>query len=101
MLRGEREVAVTATLDSVTGGRPRRSAASARNGARVPFTEQRYGVLEALPRGVAKTWEMMTFTVSMVAHMVTGDVSLKNMSGPLSIADIAGEQRRRRARRVS
>ena len=32
----------------------------------------------------------MTFTVSMVAHMVTGEVSLKNMSGPLSIADIAG-----------
>ena len=51
---------------------------------------QRYGVLEALPRGVEKTWEVMTFTVSMVANMVTGDVSLKNMSGPLSIADIAG-----------
>ncbi len=88
VLRGEREVAVTATLDSVTeDGRT-----FGRIGANAPefFTVQRYGVLEALPRGVEKTWEVMTFTVSMVANMVTGDVSLKNMSGPLSIADIAG-----------
>ena len=47
-------------------------------------------MLESLPRGVEKTWEVITFSVSMVAHMITGDVSLKNMSGPLSIADIAG-----------
>ena len=88
VLRGEREVAITATLDSVTeDGRT-----FGRIGANAPefFTVQRYGVLEALPRGVEKTWEVMTFTVSMVANMVTGDVSLKNMSGPLSIADIAG-----------
>ena len=37
-----------------------------------------------------KTWEIIAFTVSMVAHMIMGEVSLKNMSGPLSIADIAG-----------
>ncbi len=41
---------------------------------------------------------MITFTVSMLTHMITGDVSLKNMSGPLSIADIAGEHRQCRAR---
>ena len=88
VLRGTREVTVTATLESVTeDGRT-----FGRIGANRPefFAEQRYGVLEALPRGVEKTWEVITFTVSMVAHMITGDVSLKNMSGPLSIADIAG-----------
>ena len=37
----------------------------------------------------------------MIAHMVTGEVSLKNMSGPLSIADIAGSSAERRARRSS
>jgi regulator of sigma E protease len=52
--------------------------------------EQRYGVLEALPRAVEQTWGVITFTVSIVGHMIIGDVSLKNMSGPLSIADIAG-----------
>ncbi len=53
--------------------------------------EQRYGVLESLPRGVAKTWEMTSLTVKMLAHMVVGQVSLKNMSGPLTIAAVAGE----------
>jgi len=53
--------------------------------------EQRYGVLESLPRGAAKTWEMTSLTVKMLAHMVVGQVSLKNMSGPLTIATVAGE----------
>jgi regulator of sigma E protease len=53
--------------------------------------EQRYGVLESLPRGVEKTWEMTSLTVKMIGHMVIGQVSLKNMSGPLTIAAVAGE----------
>jgi regulator of sigma E protease len=43
---------------------------------------------------VARTWDDSVFTVSMVAHMITGEVSLKNISGPLSIADIAGDSAR-------
>jgi regulator of sigma E protease len=88
VLRGDRELVLTATLDAVTEG----GQTYGRIGAnRVDFvTEQRYGIVESVPRAVAKTWEMMTFTVSMISHMITGDVSLKNMSGPLSIADIAG-----------
>jgi regulator of sigma E protease len=53
--------------------------------------EQRYGVFEALPRGVEKTWEVSALTVRMIVRMVIGDVSLKNMSGPLAIAGYAGE----------
>jgi regulator of sigma E protease len=53
--------------------------------------EQRYGVIESLPRGVEKTWEMSALTVRMLFKMVTGKVSVKNMSGPLSIAEYAGE----------
>jgi regulator of sigma E protease len=88
VLRGERELVLTATLDSITEG----GQTYGRIGAnRVDFvTEQRYGIVESVPRAVTKTWEMMTFTVSMITNMITGDVSLKNMSGPLSIADIAG-----------
>ncbi|HEX5049464.1 MAG TPA: RIP metalloprotease RseP [Gammaproteobacteria bacterium] len=52
--------------------------------------EQRYGVLEALPRGIQKTWQMSALTVRMLAKMVVGDVSLKNVSGPLQIASYAG-----------
>jgi regulator of sigma E protease len=53
--------------------------------------EQRYGVLESLPRGITKTWEMTSLTVRMIGHMIVGQVSLKNMSGPLTIATVAGE----------
>ncbi|HZF28195.1 MAG TPA: RIP metalloprotease RseP [Gammaproteobacteria bacterium] len=52
--------------------------------------EQRYGALEALPRGIQKTWDMSALTVRMLAKMVVGDVSLKNVSGPLQIASYAG-----------
>ncbi len=48
-------------------------------------------MIESLPRGVQKTWEMSALTVRMLVRMVVGDVSLKNMSGPLTIAEYAGE----------
>jgi regulator of sigma E protease len=84
VLRDGRELALTATLDSLTES----GTTFGRIGANAP--EQRFGMLEALPRAVERTWEMIAFTASMLTRMVTGDVSLKNMSGPLSIADIAG-----------
>ena len=52
--------------------------------------ERRYGVIEAWPAAVSKTWEMMALTVRMVASMVSGDVSVKNISGPINIAQYAG-----------
>jgi regulator of sigma E protease len=54
-------------------------------------TTQRYGVLEALPRGVAKTWEISALTLRMLSRMVIGDVSVRNLSGPISIAGYAGD----------
>ncbi len=53
--------------------------------------EQKFGVIEAFGQGAAKTWEMSALTVRMLARMVTGDVSLRNMSGPITIADYAGD----------
>jgi regulator of sigma E protease len=53
--------------------------------------EQRYGVLEALPRGIEKTWQMTSLTLRMLGHMIVGEVSLKNMSGPITIAAVAGD----------
>jgi regulator of sigma E protease len=88
VLRGDSELTLHPTLDSVTQGEQTIGQIGVRS---VRFVgEQRYGVLEALPRAVEETWGMITFTVSIIGHMIIGDVSLKNMSGPLSIADIAG-----------
>ena len=52
--------------------------------------EQSYGPVAALPVAVSKTWEMIGLTVRMVASMFTGDVSVKNISGPINIAQYAG-----------
>jgi regulator of sigma E protease len=54
-------------------------------------TEVRYGPLESVTRAVARTWEVSTFTLKMLGKMIVGDVSLKNLSGPITIADYAGQ----------
>ena len=51
----------------------------------------RYGPFDALAQGARKTWELSTFTLRMLGRIVTGDASLKNISGPLTMADFAGQ----------
>jgi regulator of sigma E protease len=51
---------------------------------------RRSGPLEALKVGVQKTWEMSALTVQMLWRIVTGQVSPKNISGVVSIAEFAG-----------
>ncbi len=51
---------------------------------------QRLGLIDATFAGIAKTWEMSSMTVRMLWRMVTGQVSAKNISGPISIAEFAG-----------
>ena len=51
----------------------------------------RYGVVEGLWRGVVKTWEVSALSLRMMGRMVIGQASLKNLSGPLTIADYAGK----------
>jgi regulator of sigma E protease len=49
-----------------------------------------YGPLDGLWLGTVKTWEISALTLRMMGKMVVGDASLKNLSGPLTIADYAG-----------
>ncbi len=51
----------------------------------------RYGPLEAAGKAVARTWEMSVFSLRMLGKMITGTVSWRNLSGPLTIADYAGK----------
>jgi len=50
----------------------------------------RSGPLDGLLVGVQKTWEMSALTVQMMWRMLTGQVSAKNISGVVSIAEFAG-----------
>ncbi len=59
------------------------------------YTRRTYSPLESLGAGVAKTWESTLFTIRMLGRMVTGDVSMKNISGPINIAQYAGESAER------
>jgi regulator of sigma E protease len=51
----------------------------------------RYGVADARVEGARKTWELSVFTLKMLGRIVTGDASLKNISGPITLADYAGQ----------
>ena len=55
------------------------------------MTEVRYGPVEALWQGATKTWDMSLFTLEMMGRMALGQVSWRNLSGPLTIADYAGQ----------
>jgi regulator of sigma E protease len=54
-----------------------------------------YSPVESLTAAVEKTWTSTMFTVRMLGRMVTGDVSIKNISGPINIAQFAGESAER------
>jgi regulator of sigma E protease len=49
------------------------------------------GVFDGLQQGVARTWEVSAMTVRMLGRMLIGEASLRNLSGPLTIADVAGQ----------
>jgi len=50
--------------------------------------------LSALAHATAKTWDMSALTARMLWNVVTGDVSVKNLSGPINIAEYAGTSAR-------
>ena len=50
-----------------------------------------YGPVDALGQALAKTWDLSIFSLRMLGKMIVGDVSLKNLSGPITIADYAGQ----------
>ena len=53
--------------------------------------ETRYGPVEALSRSLAKTWDTSVISLKMMGKMIQGEVSVKNLSGPITIADYAGQ----------
>lgn len=54
------------------------------------FAVERHGPLAALAAGFTKTADISLLTLRVLGRMLTGDVSLKNLSGPINIADYAG-----------
>ncbi len=50
-----------------------------------------YGFLDGLAQAATRTWDTSVLTLKMFGRMLTGEASLKNLTGPLTIADYAGQ----------
>jgi regulator of sigma E protease len=55
------------------------------------LVEVSYPPAEALALSIRKTWETSVISLKMLGKMVLGEVSMKNLSGPITIADYAGQ----------
>jgi regulator of sigma E protease len=53
-------------------------------------TRERFGPVASVGRAVDKTWDMSILTLRLLWNVGTGDVSVKNLSGPINIAEYAG-----------
>jgi regulator of sigma E protease len=94
--RGETSLSIDVVPDPVVSG----DARIGRIGAapRLPpietdrmFIRVQYGLGTSLAKGVAKTWDISVFSLKMLGKMVVGQVSWKHLSGPVTIADFAGQ----------
>lgn len=93
--RGEQTLAVTPIIQSEQQGD--RTIGRLGAGVDVPqgvwdnlVTEHRLSVWAAAPAAVAQTGRMSALTLKMLYRMVLGDVSVKNVTGPIQIAQFAG-----------
>ena len=84
-----RDISVTPRL--VDDGRQLRGRIDAYVGAAPEMVTVRRGPVDGLAQGLARTWEISTLTVRMIGRMLVGEASVKNLSGPLTIADAAGQ----------
>lgn len=82
------------TVDVLPEAKPEQDVVVGRIGAYVgappEFVTVEYGLFEGAWAGVVKTWDVSLLTLRMMGRMVIGEASLKNLSGPLTIADYAG-----------
>jgi regulator of sigma E protease len=94
VLREGRELSLRVTPD-VLGDRAGTGLPVGRIGALVgaapEMVQVQHGPLEGLGNGLVRTWDTSMLTLRMMGRMVVGEASLKNLSGPLTIADYAGK----------
>ena len=87
-----REVRVTPA--SIAGADGPSGRIGARIGESLTPVTVRYGMVDGFSRSVAQTYDMSMFSLRMLGKMVVGEVSWRNLSGPVTIADYAGKTAR-------
>ncbi len=91
ILRGGQTIELMITPEARQDGKIVVGRIGAYVGAPPQFVNVRYGIFEGLWQGTVRTWDVSLLTLKMIGKMVTGQASLKNLSGPLTIADYAGK----------
>jgi regulator of sigma E protease len=79
-------------VDEATGQPVGRIGAQLRD--RIAMEKVSHGPLASIAIGARQTWDMSFFSLKMLGKMVTGELSMRNLSGPVTIADLAGQTAR-------
>lgn len=91
VLREGKDLEITLTPKIVTEQGQTFGRIGAFVGAKPEMVTVKFGVLEGFWAATQKTWEISVLTLRMMGKVVLGEASLKNISGPLTIADFAGK----------
>lgn len=91
VLRDGQFINISVTADVKTEGSRQIGRIGAFVGTLPEMVTVRYGLMDGLQAGVVKTWDVSVLTLKMMGKMLIGQASLKNLSGPLTIADFAGK----------
>jgi regulator of sigma E protease len=91
LIRDGRALQVTVTPRALRSGDGWTGRIGAYVGAAPEMVLVRAGVLDGLWKGVVRTWEVSELTLGMMFKMLVGEASIRNLSGPLTIADYAGK----------
>ena len=97
VLRNNSEVAVTLipAFKKLNNGESAGFAGVAVQPAEMPegfIRTQQYDPLNAAIHAVSKTWDMSVITLQSIGKMIQGLLSVKNLSGPITIAKVANAQ---------
>jgi regulator of sigma E protease len=89
--RGGQSVSIDVTPEVREEGGNKVGRVGAYVGSPPEMVTVRQGVVDGIWRGLVRTWEVSALTVRMMGKMLIGEASIKNLSGPLTIADYAGK----------
>ena len=95
VLRNGQTLQLPVTIGSVNKGSQTIGRIGVRPKSVTPLPESmyamhQYGVFTAFIKGIEKTWDLSVLTLRMLGRIVIGDASIKNISGPITIAEVAG-----------
>jgi regulator of sigma E protease len=91
VLRDRQFINIPVTVDLKTEGSRQIGRVGAFVGTLPEMVTVSYGLVDGLQAGLVKTWDVSVLTLKMMGKMLIGQASLKNLSGPLTIADFAGK----------